>query len=88
MRVLTHPLQETRFSTFPSAHPGWNQSETIAPKLVDVRKECPVCSYNEWDPLEEVIVGRVEGIDLLSVIFILFFIFTDRESSVKHTQIQ
>ena len=21
----------------------------------------PVCSYNEWDPLEEVIVGRVEG---------------------------
>ena len=21
---------------------------------------CPVCSYNEWDPLEEVIVGRVE----------------------------
>ncbi|KXJ25574.1 Glycine amidinotransferase, mitochondrial [Exaiptasia diaphana] len=23
--------------------------------------ECPVCSHNEWDPLEEVIVGRVEG---------------------------
>ncbi|HEY7420180.1 MAG TPA: hypothetical protein VH593_33695, partial [Ktedonobacteraceae bacterium] len=22
---------------------------------------CPVNSYNEWDPLEEVIVGRVEG---------------------------
>ena len=21
----------------------------------------PVCSYNEWDPLEEIIVGRVEG---------------------------
>jgi hypothetical protein len=21
----------------------------------------PVCSYNEWDPLEEVIVGRVDG---------------------------
>ena len=21
----------------------------------------PVCAYNEWDPLEEVIVGRVEG---------------------------
>lgn len=24
-------------------------------------KECPVCSYNEWDPLEEVIVGRAEN---------------------------
>ncbi|KAK2565381.1 Glycine amidinotransferase [Acropora cervicornis] len=23
--------------------------------------QSPVCSYNEWDPLEEVIVGRVEG---------------------------
>src|SRR3989304_4913403 len=21
----------------------------------------PVCSYNEWDPLEEVVVGRLEG---------------------------
>ena len=21
----------------------------------------PVCSHNEWDPLEEVIVGRVTG---------------------------
>ena len=24
-------------------------------------QECPVNSWNEWDPLEEVIVGRVEG---------------------------
>jgi len=24
-------------------------------------KMSPVCSYNEWDPLEEIIVGRVEG---------------------------
>uniref|UniRef100_A0A6Q2YPM0 Glycine amidinotransferase n=2 Tax=Esox lucius TaxID=8010 RepID=A0A6Q2YPM0_ESOLU len=23
--------------------------------------ECPVCAYNEWDPLEEVIVGRAEN---------------------------
>jgi len=22
---------------------------------------CPVSSYNEWDPLEEIIVGRAEG---------------------------
>ncbi len=26
-----------------------------------VHQECPVCSYNEWDPLEEVIVGRAEN---------------------------
>ena len=24
-------------------------------------QQSPVCSHNEWDPLEEVIVGRVEG---------------------------
>lgn len=24
-------------------------------------EECPVCAYNEWDPLEEVIVGRAEN---------------------------
>ena len=23
--------------------------------------DSPVCSYNEWDPLEEVVVGRLEG---------------------------
>ena len=23
--------------------------------------KCPVNSYNEWDPLEEIIVGRAEG---------------------------
>ncbi|KPP73889.1 glycine amidinotransferase, mitochondrial-like [Scleropages formosus] len=25
------------------------------------RQKCPVCSYNEWDSLEEVIVGRAEN---------------------------
>lgn len=25
------------------------------------QEECPVCAYNEWDPLEEVIVGRAEN---------------------------
>lgn len=29
-------------------------------------KTCPVNSYNEWDPLEEVIVGRLEGARLPS----------------------
>ena len=27
----------------------------------EVESKSPVCSYNEWDPLEEVIVGRVQG---------------------------
>jgi len=26
-----------------------------------MKAKSPVCSYNGWDPLEEVIVGRVEG---------------------------
>ncbi|BDA73921.1 hypothetical protein CAL7716_080870 [Calothrix sp. PCC 7716] len=25
---------------------------------------CPVNSYNEWDPLEEVIVGRLDGANI------------------------
>ncbi|XP_022796900.1 glycine amidinotransferase, mitochondrial-like [Stylophora pistillata] len=32
-------------------------------KLPSEELKSPVCSYNEWDPLEEVIVGRVEGVD-------------------------
>ena len=38
----------------------------------------PVCSYNEWDPLEEVIVGRVEGavkyIELQCIYTLLFLL--------------
>lgn len=30
-------------------------------KLPIPKPSCPVNSYNEWDPLEEVIVGRVDG---------------------------
>ena len=26
-----------------------------------VSTPCPVSSHNEWDPLEEIIVGRLEG---------------------------
>jgi N-Dimethylarginine dimethylaminohydrolase len=32
-----------------------------APSTISDRKLCVVNSYNEWDPLQEVIVGRVEG---------------------------
>lgn len=35
-------------------------SEVSAPRH-PVPASCPVSSYNEWDPLEEVIVGRLEG---------------------------
>ena len=35
-------------------------AQSLPPGL-DASEECPVGSYNEWDPLEEVIVGRLEG---------------------------
>ena len=35
------------------------QHKEILPEKAEIVS--PVCSYNEWDPLEEVIVGRVEG---------------------------
>jgi len=34
-------------------------SVRFASNTPDVK--CPVNSYNEWDPLEEIIVGRAEG---------------------------
>ena len=34
-------------------------SVRLSSNVVDV--SCPVSSYNEWDPLEEIIVGRAEG---------------------------
>jgi glycine amidinotransferase len=36
-------------------------AEPAAEIPVRVQPACPVGSYNEWDPLEEVIVGRLEG---------------------------
>ena len=35
----------------------WDETADIESKTL----ESPVNSWNEWDPLEEVIVGRVEG---------------------------
>lgn len=35
--------------------------DEAAPIAVNTGAPCPVSSHNEWDPLEEVIVGRVEG---------------------------
>ena len=45
-----------RLSTY-TAPVGLDDLESDKPQQV----QSPVCSYNEWDPLEEVIVGRVEG---------------------------
>ena len=39
--------------------PKVQQVDLLKEKRMD--EKSPVCSYNEWDPLEEVIVGRVEG---------------------------
>ncbi|KAK2565250.1 Glycine amidinotransferase, partial [Acropora cervicornis] len=46
----------TRVSTYP-VHPAVDDLESDNLEQL----QSPVCSYNEWDPLEEVIVGRVEG---------------------------
>ncbi|MFF5366889.1 amidinotransferase [Streptomyces sp. NPDC013187] len=39
--------------------PGWHRAE-VADDAAE-RLASPVSSHNEWDPLEEVIVGRLEG---------------------------
>jgi glycine amidinotransferase len=33
----------------------------VSAQIEDAVSACPVNSYNEWDPLEEIIVGRLEG---------------------------
>lgn len=38
-----------------------NESDPAAPESGAPLPTCPVNSFNEWDPLEEVIVGRLEG---------------------------
>ena len=36
-------------------------TRAIGPDACPAGQVCPVNSHNEWDPLEEVIVGRLEG---------------------------
>jgi amino acid adenylation domain-containing protein len=45
--------EKTRFTEFASPK-SFDRSATVT-------HSSPVCSYNEWDPLEEVIVGIVDG---------------------------
>ncbi|XP_068169745.1 glycine amidinotransferase, mitochondrial-like [Antennarius striatus] len=38
------------------------QGKVVEDQVTETKEQdCPVCSYNEWDPLEEVIVGRAEN---------------------------
>ena len=43
-------------------------TRTHGSDVVPAGRVSPVSSYNEWDPLEEVIVGRLEGAIIPSVI--------------------
>ena len=42
-------------------HSARIQTESCLESPKHSHQVSPVCSYNEWDPLEEVIVGRIEG---------------------------
>jgi glycine amidinotransferase len=39
---------------------SWANADAHRPRSGSAARESPVCSYNEWDPLEEVIVGIVD----------------------------
>ena len=47
----------TQLKSYPASKVADHDLESDKPQEL----KSPVCSYNEWDPLEEVIVGRVEG---------------------------
>lgn len=54
---MQRSLQSTQAATASQNTCAGDDSKATSP----VPKDCPVCSYNEWDPLEEVIVGRAEN---------------------------
>lgn len=56
--TLARSKVETRARRYPSDN-FIDDLESEKPQTDELKS--PVCSYNEWDPLEEVIVGRVEG---------------------------
>lgn len=53
-QVERSPLKKTTLTEFASPKSFERSSATVS-------NPSPVCSYNEWDPLEEVIVGIVDG---------------------------
>lgn len=50
-------FQSTSSAAAAQSHHAVEEEHVTGP----VPEECPVCCYNEWDPLEEVIVGRAEN---------------------------
>lgn len=54
-------MQRAFESTSGGAAAQSQRAVEVEPVTEPVQQECPVCSYNEWDPLEEVIVGRAEN---------------------------
>jgi len=59
--TLVRSKVETRARTQEVSYPSNNFFDDDLDKSQSEEAKSPVCSYNEWDPLEEVIVGRVEG---------------------------
>ena len=67
--MCMHIMEPPYRLKIPKIHPSINNVhgriatntnfETYADK--QIQKDCPVNAWNEWDPLEEVIVGRPEG---------------------------
>lgn len=54
---MQRSFQSTRAATASQNTCAADDNKAASP----VPKDCLVCSYNEWDPLEEVIVGRAEN---------------------------
>ncbi|XP_032712493.1 glycine amidinotransferase, mitochondrial [Lontra canadensis] len=60
-RTLTGWVQRTFQSTQAATASSRNSCAADDKATDPLPKDCPVSSYNEWDPLEEVIVGRAEN---------------------------
>uniref|UniRef100_A0A2K5W7J8 Glycine amidinotransferase n=1 Tax=Macaca fascicularis TaxID=9541 RepID=A0A2K5W7J8_MACFA len=60
-RTLTGWVQRTFQSTQAATASSRNSFAADDKATEPLPKDCPVSSYNEWDPLEEVIVGRAEN---------------------------
>ncbi|XP_071476328.1 glycine amidinotransferase, mitochondrial-like [Diadema antillarum] len=61
MSSSEHLVADRKVTVMESAEPEVNDSMSFAKKAAKSATKSPVWSHNEWDPLEEVIVGRVEG---------------------------
>jgi amino acid adenylation domain-containing protein len=60
MELLGNGHFRTKQSLGAETAPSESKSTEFLPQSATVINTYPVCSYNEWDPLEEVIVGTVD----------------------------